>query len=55
MKITKKCAMTDMDVLDAVLWSFGADYFWQTDKILIQGNRMFRFNDDGELTDIKEG
>lgn len=46
--------MRDDDKITAVFNAFAVSYYWETDKVLRQGNRRWKFNDDGEVEKITE-
>jgi hypothetical protein len=40
--------------IEALFDALDVDYHWETQYQLVQGNRTFRFNTDGEVIDVKE-
>ena len=46
--------MRDKFKLEALFYALDVEYHWETQYLLKQGNRTFRFNEAGEIIEIKE-
>lgn len=53
-QINGETILKDKDKITAVLDAFNVPYYWETDRVLMQGKRMYRFNGDGEVVQVTE-